>query len=125
MITPLREKLNAVCNSVSSLNGRVYYREADQTQEMPYCVFALVTNNNNGDTARRYEENPIQFSLFAEKLSVIEPIADALKTAIESASYSDISGWKLITLRKQFENDFKADDVWQINLQYYFEITRS
>lgn len=124
MITELREQIGTVLATVTGASG-VYYREAPQDAELPYIVFGLVANPNNKDTGNTYEENRVQFSIFGEKLSDIEPISTDLKDKIGDPANYSFSTHTLIVISKDFENDFKVENVWQINIQYFYEIVRN
>ena len=81
-----------------------------------------ITNPNNRDTGKTYEEYYVQFSIFGTTLLSIEPIANSLKTAIE-AQDRDLLSWVIIHIKKDFERDLKnPEGSWQIIIQYKFEL---
>lgn len=90
------------------IGGRLYLKKAPQEATFPYCVYFMVTDDEDDDFTDNREDIEIQFNIFSENNSSLEAgqLLGSLKTMFDDSNF-DVSGWNLLMFRRRqvLEND--------------------
>lgn len=119
MITQLRRNIFDVCEAVTNLSGKTFYKIAPQGTKLPYMIFFQITGNIDHDSVSEFEEIYLQFNFYDDMghLTSLESIYEDFITKLTSGSFS-LTNYNIISVRRQFYRDGEYDKVAQIISQY-------
>lgn len=88
-----------------AIDGRMYLKVAPQNttrQVFPYCVFDMITDDNDVDFSDEREEFEIQFNIFSLDNSGIEAgtLLESLKEMFDNATLT-VTGWNALDFKRQ------------------------
>lgn len=123
MITEIRDEIYTQLQTVTGLSSsNIYYLQARQNTDLPYCVFQLVNSPFSRDTVTDFETNYIQFALYGTDLNGLEAIEKAITTVFDNNSFSGLTDYTVrgVIRESRFAN-LMSFRIWQIIINYRLE----
>lgn len=127
METEIRTAIYELTKTAESLDkNNLFWGQAKQGTDYPFCVISLVTNPQYRDTGTSFDEYYLQFTLYGDMLADLETIEaeicaiwDYCKTAIDAL----LTNWQYVGgFRQHRENRFVDDKYWQNFIRYKLEL---
>jgi hypothetical protein len=128
MNSALRTAIYTLGKTVTGLSSSNFYHvQAKQGDSLPYCVFQGIDADFDYDSGTQQENSRVQFSFFGTTLSTLETIANNFKTKFDFGETSlTVSGYSVLRIDRTLDlPPRKENKVWQIILEYEFQLTKS
>ena len=114
---------SAIYNVLESVFSPVYFHEAKQGTEAPYCVFDIVSAPVNRDTATQYEEIYFQFVIYGKSLAGIEADKVILDASLRDPENFDFDSFEIVTLIQMMHIKPRIfSGLWQVGSQFKIEV---
>ena len=122
----LYTKLTTSNTFSTAVGGRIYFSEAPQNVDFPFCVFSLVDNTPDWTFSSNIENFIMQISLYSSSRSDAE-IQDMYTKLVALMNYKEstfsVTGYSFIFLKRVFRNGpTRIDDVWNCDVRYEMEV---
>ena len=115
-------------NFYNSIKGRIFFGEAPQEIEAPYCVFHFINEAYEFYFYEEFERILVQFNIYSSDRSSVEyaTILGYLKTLFDWTSLS-IDGYTHKKMERNFvrTDRFDEDELWQCIVQYTWLMQRN
>lgn len=129
MISALQTGITTLARTVSGLSSsNLFYYEAKHGSSLPYCVFQDITPGEfDYDSLNQFDKTYVQFSFFGTTLSALQTMIASFKSIFDFGESSlTVTGYSVIRIDRINEyTPSKENKVWQLILEYSFEIQKA
>lgn len=127
MNSALRAGIYTLGKTVTGLSAsNLYYENAKHSQQSLYCVFFGVDEDFQFDSGAQHEVSNVQFTFYGTNLANLETQVTNFRTVFDFTTSLSVSGYTVIEVRRTITiPPRKFDGMWQIVLEYRFEIQKA